>query len=104
MTATYRAAVCTALTGPSSIEITEQQVAPLKSGEIRIEVHAAGLNFPDLLMTEGKYQFRPDTPRRFPSAKAPAGKPPRRPPGMAWSSAVICNRRRASSFSAQAAV
>ncbi len=62
MTATYRAAVCTALTGPSSIEITEQQVAPLKSGEIRIEVHAAGLNFPDLLMTEGKYQFRPDPP------------------------------------------
>jgi len=62
MTTTYRAAVCTALTGPSSIEIVEQKAEPLKAGEIRIEVHAAGLNFPDLLMTQGKYQFRPDPP------------------------------------------
>lgn len=62
MTTTYRAAVCTALTGPSSIEIAEQKAEPLKAGEIRIEVHAAGLNFPDLLMTQGKYQFRPDPP------------------------------------------
>jgi NADPH2:quinone reductase len=34
----------------------------LQSGEVRIQVHAAGLNFPDLLMTQGKYQFRPDPP------------------------------------------
>lgn len=35
---------------------------PLQSGEVRIRVHAAGLNFPDLLMTQGKYQVRPDPP------------------------------------------
>ncbi|VWX57537.1 NADPH:quinone oxidoreductase family protein [Sphingorhabdus sp. 109] len=58
----YQAAVCTDLGGPSSIRILEQQAKPLRSGEIRILVHAAGLNFPDLLMTEGKYQFRPDPP------------------------------------------
>lgn len=58
----YQAAVCTDLTGPSSIRIMELQAPPLQSGEIRIRVHAAGLNFPDLLMTEGKYQFRPDPP------------------------------------------
>jgi NADPH:quinone reductase len=59
---TYRAAVCTALTGPDSIEIQNLPVQPLKPGEVRIAVRAAGLNFPDLLMTRGGYQFRPDPP------------------------------------------
>lgn len=62
MTAHYRAAVCTTLTGPDSIAIEERAVAPLGENEIRLSVHAAGLNFPDLLMTFGKYQFRPDPP------------------------------------------
>ncbi|QLC26737.1 NADPH:quinone oxidoreductase family protein [Parasphingopyxis algicola] len=31
-------------------------------GEALIKVHAAALGFPDLLMTEGKYQHRPDLP------------------------------------------
>jgi NADPH:quinone reductase len=31
-------------------------------GEALVRVHAAAINFPDLLMTEGKYQFRPDLP------------------------------------------
>ena len=35
---------------------------PLGNGEVRVQVKAAGLNFPDLLMTYGKYQFRPDPP------------------------------------------
>jgi len=58
----YRAAICTALTGPDSIEFHQKLVKPLKPGEVRIAVKAAGLNFPDLLMTYGKYQFRPDPP------------------------------------------
>ncbi len=58
----YLAAVCTALEGPSSLEVQEQQATPLNAGEVRIAVRAAGLNFPDLLMTYGKYQFRPDPP------------------------------------------
>ena len=58
----YRAAVCTALTGPESIKIETRERAPLKPGEVRIAIKAAGLNFPDLLMTYGKYQFRPDPP------------------------------------------
>ncbi|NRD88987.1 NADPH:quinone oxidoreductase [Sphingopyxis sp. BSNA05] len=62
MTARHLAAVCTDLTGPSSVQIREQQTVPLQSGEVRIRVYAAGLNFPDLLMTQGKYQFRPDPP------------------------------------------
>ena len=62
MTGSYRTAICTALTGPDSIKILESELRPLKDGEVRIRVHAAGLNFPDLLMTQGKYQFRPDPP------------------------------------------
>jgi NADPH2:quinone reductase len=59
---TYRAAVCTALTGPDSVRIETRERATLKPGEVRVAIKAAGLNFPDLLMTYGKYQFRPDPP------------------------------------------
>ena len=62
MTGSYDAAICTALTGPNSIEIRQKEARPLQDGEVRIRVRAAGLNFPDLLMTQGKYQFRPDPP------------------------------------------
>ncbi len=31
-------------------------------GQVRVRIKAASLNFPDLLMTEGKYQFKPDLP------------------------------------------
>lgn len=58
----YRAAVCTELTGPQSMEIQELAAPILEPGQVRIAVKAAGLNFPDLLMTYGKYQFRPDPP------------------------------------------
>jgi NADPH:quinone reductase len=58
----HRAAICTALTGPQSIRVEDRHERPLAQGEVRIAVRAAGLNFPDLLMTYGKYQFRPDPP------------------------------------------
>jgi NADPH:quinone reductase len=58
----YQAAICTALTGPDSVRIESVPVRPLSAGEVRIAVRAAGLNFPDLLMTRGSYQFRPDPP------------------------------------------
>jgi NADPH2:quinone reductase len=62
MSNTYRAAICTALTGPDAVEVQDVPVKPLAAGEVRIAVRAAGLNFPDLLMTRGAYQFRPDPP------------------------------------------
>lgn len=58
----FKAAVCTALTGPGSIRIESRARAPLQPGEVRVAIRAAGLNFPDLLMTYGKYQLRPDPP------------------------------------------
>ncbi|MGB7374874.1 NADPH:quinone oxidoreductase family protein [Pontixanthobacter sp.] len=33
-----------------------------KPGEVLVRVHAASLNFPDLLMTRGAYQFKPEPP------------------------------------------
>lgn len=34
----------------------------LRAGEVRIAVAAAAINFPDLLMTRGEYQFKPPLP------------------------------------------
>lgn len=31
-------------------------------GEVLVDIHAAAVNFPDLLTIQGKYQFRPDLP------------------------------------------
>lgn len=62
MSATYRAAVCKALTGPDSLKMEDQKPAELGAQDVRVGIKAAGLNFPDLLMTYGKYQFRPDPP------------------------------------------
>ena len=43
-------------------KVQEQPSQPMKPGHIRIDVKAAGLNFPDILMVEGKYQIRPPFP------------------------------------------
>ena len=44
--------------------LTIEDVAPsaLGAGEVRIKVAACGINFPDTLIIQGKYQFKPDLP------------------------------------------
>lgn len=42
--------------------IQDLPVPEPKPGEVRVAVKAASLNFPDLLMTEGKYQLKPELP------------------------------------------
>lgn len=37
-------------------------LAPLGEGAVRVRIHAAALNFPDLLMCAGGYQFKPPLP------------------------------------------
>lgn len=58
-----RAVVCRELTGVSGLEYVndwpEPQVGP---GEVLVDVKAAALNFPDLLMIQGLYQERPPLP------------------------------------------
>jgi len=55
-------AICLSLNGPKAVVVKEMPNEPLKAGEYRIRMRAAALNFPDLLMTYGKYQFRPGVP------------------------------------------
>ncbi len=62
MSETYRAAVCTALSGPDAVEIRELPVQSLPDRSIRIAVRAAGVNYPDYLLTRGEYQLRLDPP------------------------------------------
>jgi len=49
--------------GPLASHRVEEAAAP-QAGErdVLIDVHAIGLNFPDTLMLQGKYQTRPDRP------------------------------------------
>jgi NADPH2:quinone reductase len=46
-------------TGPSSTLVLREIPEPQpKAGEVRIKVHACGINYPDVLIIEDKYQFR----------------------------------------------
>ncbi len=57
-----RAIVCKELGPPETLRVEAFARAALQDGEVRVSVHAAGLNFPDILMIEGKYQLKPDLP------------------------------------------
>jgi NADPH2:quinone reductase len=58
----YRAVVCERLDGPSGLHLQMLRRAPLARGEVRVAIGAAGINFPDLLMTRGAYQYKPTLP------------------------------------------
>lgn len=51
-----------ALTGPSGLRVDEVPEPTPGAGEVLIDVRAAGVNFPDVLLSHGKYQFKPDPP------------------------------------------
>jgi NADPH:quinone reductase len=57
-----RAVRCHELTGPKSLGVDEIPSPTPGPNEVLIEVRAAGVNFPDVLMTYGKYQFKADPP------------------------------------------
>src|SRR3954469_1831350 len=56
-----KALVLQSLTGGDGLTVAEVP-APSGKGDVIIEVHAAGIGFPDLLMTKGEYQFKPPVP------------------------------------------
>ncbi len=41
------------------VDVDEPETGP---GEVLIDVHRAGVNFPDLLLIQGRYQMRPEPP------------------------------------------
>ena len=57
-----RAMVSEAVGGPSTLKLKELPSEPVGKGQVRVEVHAAGVNFPDTLIIEDKYQFKPPRP------------------------------------------
>jgi NADPH2:quinone reductase len=57
-----KALLCKAF-GPADTLVLEDLPSPEpKKNEVLIEVQAAGVNFPDTLIIEGKYQFKPPFP------------------------------------------
>ena len=56
-----RAVRVTELGGPESLTLVEVD-EPAAGGGIVVDVHAAGVAFPDALLTRGLYQYRPELP------------------------------------------
>ncbi|MGH3716083.1 MAG: NADPH:quinone oxidoreductase family protein [Micromonosporaceae bacterium] len=57
-----RAAQVVRLDGPEAIEVNEVPEPKPGDDQVLIEVHAAGLTFPDVLLTRGLYQLKPEPP------------------------------------------
>ncbi len=57
-----KAVVCKAWGMPDTL-VVEELPDPLPGpGQVALEVMAAGVNFPDVLIIQGKYQFKPELP------------------------------------------
>ncbi|MFM6853149.1 MAG: alcohol dehydrogenase catalytic domain-containing protein, partial [Sphingopyxis sp.] len=48
--------------GPDTLELGELPTPQASAGEVVITVAACAINFPDTLIIEDKYQFRPERP------------------------------------------
>jgi NADPH:quinone reductase len=57
-----KAVVCRELGPPERLRLETFASRPLGPGQVRVAVHAAGINFPDILMAAGEYQLKPDLP------------------------------------------
>ncbi len=57
-----RALLCPTLGSIDNLEVGEIADPVCGDGEVRIAVKASGVNFPDILMVEGKYQVKPELP------------------------------------------
>ena len=57
--AIVRAVICKELGPPESLVVEDLPEPEVGKGQVRIGVKAAGVNFPDTLLIQGKYQFKP---------------------------------------------
>src|SRR5690606_22787290 len=57
-----RAVVCKQWGPPESLVVEEVASPVPKAGEVLVDVHAAGVNFPDSLIIQKKYQLQPELP------------------------------------------
>ena len=57
-----KAVLCKQYGLPSTLVVEEVPSPVPAAGQVLIDVHAAGVNFPDTLIIQGKYQFKPELP------------------------------------------
>ena len=57
-----KAWLCESLDGIGAMKWQDLPTPEPQAGEVRVAVRAASLNFPDLLIVQGKYQFKPPLP------------------------------------------
>src|SRR6476469_7900562 len=57
-----RAARITSLDGPAAVTVEDVPEPTLEAGDVLVDVHEAGVSFPDVLMSRGLYQMRPELP------------------------------------------
>ncbi len=57
-----RAVQVVRLDGPSALEVVEVPEPAAGDDAVVVDVHAAGVAWPDLLLSRGQYQLRPDPP------------------------------------------
>src|SRR3984893_14746135 len=57
-----KAVICRELGPPERLRLEKFVTAPFARGQVRVAIHAAGINFPDILMAAGDYQLKPELP------------------------------------------
>jgi NADPH2:quinone reductase len=57
-----KAVLCKAYGPPESLVLEEVEDPTVGPGQVLVDVHASALNFPDVLMIQGKYQSQPPFP------------------------------------------
>lgn len=57
-----KAVICEAWGQPDTLKVKELPDPQPGAGQVVIDVRAAGVNFPDVLIVQGKYQFKPALP------------------------------------------
>ena len=57
-----KAVLCKAYGPPESLVVEDIPSLEPKSGQVVIDVKACGVNFPDTLIIQGKYQYKPEMP------------------------------------------
>jgi len=57
-----RAVLCKEYGPPESLVLTEMAAPACGDAQVRVAVHACGVNFPDTLIIQNKYQFKPPLP------------------------------------------
>lgn len=57
-----KAIICSQHGGPDLLQLVEIATPEIGADQVLIDVHYCGVNFPDTLIIQEKYQFKPPLP------------------------------------------